>query len=147
MTAWLQQLKTLMKHSWFVHMCIICSASSGRFSADVEMLSVKVWLCLEGIFFPGEYCWVLGLHWCQWIWCVVLNGKVQVWFRQRRMQASADYVNGFLLSMLMAHLLTNAGGKRINLHMTALQIFRVIMDAIGMFLLYTLCSCWVTEGC
>jgi U3 small nucleolar RNA-associated protein 22 len=46
------------------------------------------------------------------------------------MQASADYVNGFLLSMLMAHLLTNAGGKRINLHMTALQIFRVIMDAI-----------------
>jgi uncharacterized membrane protein len=77
-------------------------------------------------------------HNCAWLQSVFLESEamrdavllLKVWFRQRRMQASADYVNGFLLSMLMAHLLTNAGGKRINLHMTALQIFRVIMDAI-----------------
>jgi hypothetical protein len=77
-------------------------------------------------------------HNCAWLQSVFLESEamrdavllLKVWFRQRAMQASADYVNGFLLSMLMAHLLTNAGGKRINLHMTALQIFRVIMDAI-----------------
>ncbi|CAK9267471.1 unnamed protein product [Sphagnum jensenii] len=77
-------------------------------------------------------------HNCAWLQSVFLESEamrdavllLKVWFRQRRMQASADYVNGFLLSMLMAHLLTNSGGKRINLHMTALQIFRVIMDAI-----------------
>lgn len=43
----------------------------------------------------------------------------------------ADSMSGFLLTLLVAHLATPAGGKRINQHMSGLQIFRLSMESIA----------------
>eukprot|EP00850_Spirogloea_muscicola_P007141 SM000035S13121 [mRNA] locus=s35:545349:553633:- [translate_table: standard] len=56
---------------------------------------------------------------------------LKVWARQRSFHDAPDGLNGFLLSVLACHLATTAGGARVTTHMTATQIFRVVMDALA----------------
>jgi len=56
---------------------------------------------------------------------------LQVWSRQRGIYNVADSLNGFLSSILIAYLASPAGGKRINQHMTALQVFRLTMESLA----------------
>lgn len=56
---------------------------------------------------------------------------LKVWSRQRGIYGAADSLNGFLSSILIAYLASPAGGKRINQHMTALQVFRLTMESIA----------------
>lgn len=56
---------------------------------------------------------------------------LQVWSRQRGIYDAADSLNGFLSTMLIAYLASPAGGKRINQHMTALQVFRLTMESLA----------------
>lgn len=56
---------------------------------------------------------------------------MQVWSRQRGFYDSADSLNGFLSTLLIAYLASPAGGKRINQHLTALQVFRLTMESIA----------------
>lgn len=55
----------------------------------------------------------------------------QVWSRQRGIYDAADSLNGFLTTILIAYLASPAGGKRINEHMTALQVFRLTMESLA----------------
>ncbi|KAG6557753.1 hypothetical protein Mapa_000520 [Marchantia paleacea] len=55
----------------------------------------------------------------------------KVWLRQRSVDGYRDGLNGFLMSALIVHLSTPAGKLRISEHMSALQMFRVTLDAIG----------------
>lgn len=55
----------------------------------------------------------------------------QVWSRQRGIYDAADSLNGFLSTILISYLASPAGGKRINQHMTALQIFRLTMESLA----------------
>ncbi|BBN14117.1 U3 small nucleolar RNA-associated protein 22 [Marchantia polymorpha subsp. ruderalis] len=55
----------------------------------------------------------------------------KVWLRQRSVDGHRDGLNGFLMSALIVHLSTPAGKQRISEHMSALQMFRVTLDAIG----------------
>eukprot|EP00850_Spirogloea_muscicola_P014641 SM000106S13989 [mRNA] locus=s106:344809:353218:- [translate_table: standard] len=56
---------------------------------------------------------------------------LKVWARQRSFHDAPDGLNGFLLSVLACHLATTAGGARVTTHMTATQIFRVVIDALA----------------
>jgi hypothetical protein len=63
---------------------------------------------------------------------LILNSiSSQVWSRQRGIYGAADSLNGFLSTILIAYLASPAGGKRINQHMTALQVFRLTMESIA----------------
>ena len=55
----------------------------------------------------------------------------QVWARQRGIYDAADSLNGFLSTILIVYLASPAGGKRINQHMTPLQVFRLTMESIA----------------
>ncbi|GAQ85560.1 U3 small nucleolar RNA-associated protein 22 [Klebsormidium nitens] len=56
---------------------------------------------------------------------------LKVWARQRGFHDAPDAVNGFLLSMLAAHLTSAAGGRKIGAHMTTYQIFKVVLNALA----------------
>eukprot|EP00897_Mesotaenium_endlicherianum_P009718 jgi/Mesen1/8775/ME000524S08069 len=56
---------------------------------------------------------------------------LKVWARQRGYHDEPDSMNGFLLSILAAHLATPGGGGRVNGQMTSYQIFRVVMDVLA----------------
>lgn len=54
-----------------------------------------------------------------------------MWCRQRGIYDAVDSLNGSLITILVAYLASPAGGKRINEHLTALQIFRLTMESIA----------------
>lgn len=56
---------------------------------------------------------------------------LKVWCRQRGIYDAVDSLNGSLITILVAYLASPAGGKRINEHLTALQIFRLTMESIA----------------
>ncbi|XP_024527195.1 nucleolar protein 6 isoform X1 [Selaginella moellendorffii] len=58
---------------------------------------------------------------------------LKVWLRQRSSYAQPDTMNGFLLSIMILHLSSVAGGQRLSNHMTALQNFRVSLEMIAKY--------------
>eukprot|EP00898_Chlorokybus_atmophyticus_P007576 jgi/Chlat1/781/Chrsp104S01309 len=59
---------------------------------------------------------------------VFANNPAMVWSRQRGMHKSSDSFSGFLWSMLLVHLQQIS---RINAHMDAYHMFRVVLDVVA----------------
>ena len=57
----------------------------------------------------------------------------KVWLQQRGMSQEAGHVDGFLLSMLLVHLVQQ---RKVNRQMSSYQILRILMQFIGQPLLY-----------
>lgn len=56
---------------------------------------------------------------------------LKVWARQRNSIIGPDCLNGFIISIILAYLTTEGGGKRITGQMTGFQAFRVVIDFIA----------------
>uniref|UniRef100_A0A7N0T892 Nucleolar protein 6 n=1 Tax=Kalanchoe fedtschenkoi TaxID=63787 RepID=A0A7N0T892_KALFE len=56
---------------------------------------------------------------------------LKVWARQRSTIYAYDCLNGFLISMLVAYLASESGGKYIKQPMNTMQIFRAVLDFIA----------------
>ena len=58
----------------------------------------------------------------------------KLWIHQRGLAANQQGgFNGFLMSMIMAWLFTNGGGKRLTEKYSSFQIFKLTMEFIGIF--------------
>lgn len=57
---------------------------------------------------------------------------LKVWARQRNSINGPDCLNGFIMSIILAYLTTEEGGKRITGQMTGFQAFRVVINFIAL---------------